>query len=319
VTQEDFSRASSTFQGLADSLVTFYADSMAAVADEWETSVDDASKEFVSSINDTLSTLKEDYAAYLRDHASRLECGASLVSHAASRGRDNGVNQASYGPTIVYHHTSGLTAGASTAWSSQGGSSPDVASLTAGYEFTSSDIVQGSVQYTHFWYSAASSRPGAVTNQEVSGMLAVTTTAVNLTGQITDDYTANGGSEVSIELTLARDLTLSGHLLGGDVKITPSAALTWGEQNEVLRQRRVIRAKKKNIVRISGTPDNTFGIMDYELALPVTLAIGNWNLVPTIAYVLPMNVLSSGTVLVKDPSTENGFLSVGVTFSLAVY
>jgi hypothetical protein len=58
--------------------------------------------------------------------------------------------------------------------------------------------------------------------------------------------------------------------------------------------------------------------MSYELSLPASLQVGKFNVEPVIGYVLPVNVLNGKTVLVKDPSTSDPFVTAGVTVSMTV-
>jgi hypothetical protein len=227
ISRDDFDEAFQLFKMNADSLTGFYSDSMATVVEEWESSVDDTTKSLAESIDDTVATLKDEYADYLKDHASRFEVTTGYEGHSSSRGRDNGVSEASFGPTVTYHHKTGLFAAVSAGWVSGGSAGPDVSELTGGYEFTLSPILQGSASYTHFWYATGSLRPNAVTNQEVSGMLAITTEALNLSGTLLDDFTAGDASEITVSLDVARDIPLSDHAFGGALKVTPSASATW--------------------------------------------------------------------------------------------
>ena len=164
-TSADYDSMFTLFEAQADSISGFYGDSMATIVESWETSIDDASTTFAESLNDTLDVLKADYVDYLKAHASRLEIDAGYESHANYRGRDNGVSESSFGPTVTYHHKTGLYLAGSLGWVSRSLSSPDVSSLSAGYEFTPSSIMQGSIAYTHFWYSASSPLPQSVTSR----------------------------------------------------------------------------------------------------------------------------------------------------------
>jgi hypothetical protein len=319
VSRDDFEGAFQTFRANADSITEIYGDSLATVVEDWETSIDDTSKSLAESIDDTVATLKDDYADYLKDHASRLELTTGYEGHASSRGRDNGVSEASFGPTVTYHHKTGLVVGVSAGWVGGGTSEPDVSELTGGYEFTLSPVLQGSASYTHFWYATGSLRPNAVTNQEVSGMLALTTDVLNLSGTLLDDFTAGDASEITVSLDLSKDIPLSDHAFGGALKFTPSASATWGQQTERLLQKRVIRAKKKNIVRISGTPYDVFSIMGYQVSFPLDLEIGSLTIMPTVQWIVPANVLNSKNVLVNDPSNVDPYVSAGLTLNVIVY
>lgn len=316
---EDFGDAESAFRESADSISGIFGDSMATIVDSWETVIDDTSSAFSGNLDDTLQTLKEDYADYVKNHATRLEFDAGYESQATYRGRDNGVSEASFGPTVTYHHKSGLFLAGSLGWVSQSTSAPDVSGLTAGYEFTASTLWEGSVSYTRYWYSASSPLPQAVTDQEVSGTLGMTLDPLGIEGTLLDDFTAGGGSEITIGLEVSTDFVLSEHAFGGVLTLDPAATATWGQQSERLLQKRIARAKKREIVRVSGTPYDVFGIMAYGLSLPIDLEIGDLAIVPVLEWTLPVDVLNQKTVLVKDPSSSSSYFSGGLSLSMTLY
>ncbi len=315
----DYDTASSAFEARADSLAGFFGDSMATIVEGWESAIDDTSTGLAEALDDSLQSLKDDYTSYLKDHATRFEIDAAYESHAAYRGRDNGVSEGSFGPTATYHHSSGLYLAGSLGWITQTLSAPDVSSLSAGYEFTASPLLQGSVSYTHFWYSSSSPLPQAVTDQEVSGTLALAPEPWSIDGTLLDDFNANGGSEITIDLGVALNVVVSESAFGGTLELSPTAGATWGQQSERLLQKRIVRAKKKEVVRVSGSPYDVFSIMSYSLSLPIELQVGNVAIVPDLEWTLPVDVLNQKTVLVKDPSSSSAFLSGGITVSMTFY
>ena len=317
-TPADFQSEQAHFREQADSLSGYYGDSMATAVEEWEGGLDERVSAFTDSISEQIQSLVEEYAEYQSEHSSRLDVEAAYEGHSNYRGRDNGVSEGAFGPSVTYHHRSGLYAEGSVGWVSQGTSGPDDEILTGGYEFTLSSILNGSVSYTHYWYSQTSTKPQAVTNQGVAGMMMLDIDLLSATLNISDDFGGGGGSEITTSLDLSRDLPLSDHAFGGTLKISPTASATWGDQNEKLRQRRIVRAKKKAVVRVSGKPLDIFGIMSYELSLPADLQVGKFSVEPVIGYVLPVNVLNGKTVLIKDPSTSDAFVTAGVTVSMTV-
>lgn len=317
-TRADFQSEQDLFRGEADSLSGFFGDSMATAVEEWETELDERVSAFTDSISEVVRSLASDHAEYLKDHGSRLDVEAAYESHSNYRGRDNGVSESSFGPSVTYHHKSGMYAEGSIGWVSLPTPGPDDESLTGGYEFTLSPLLNGSLSYTHYWYSASSTKPQAVTNQSVAGMMMLDLDLVSLTLNLSDDFGGGPGSEITTSLDLSGDLPLSDHAFGGTLKISPTASATWGDQNEKLLQRRIVRAKKKAVVRVSGKPLDVFGIMSYELSLPAELQTGDLTIEPTVGYVLPVNVLNGKTVLVKDPSTSDPFFTAGVTVTMTL-
>jgi hypothetical protein len=147
-------------------------------------------------------------------------------------------------------------------------------------------------------------------------MLALTTNVMNATGTLLDDFTAGGGSEMTIDLALSKDIVISDSAFGGTLKVSPTATATWGQQTERLLQKRITQTKKKEIIRTSGTPYDVFGIMDYELSLPLDFEVGNFTFGPGIAWIIPVDVLNQKSVLVKDPSSTSPFLAASLTVAM---
>jgi hypothetical protein len=317
-TPADFRSGQARFREEGDSLSGYYGDSMATAVEEWESALDERVGTFTDSISGQIQSSVEEYAEYLKDHTSHLDIASAYESHSNYRGRDNGVSEGAFGPSVTYNHKSGLYAEGSIGWVSRPTPGPDDESLTGGYEFTLSSVLNGSVSYTHYWYSDSSTKPQAVTNQSVAGMMMLDLDLLSLTLNLADDFGGGGGSEITTSLDLSGDLPVSDHAFGGTLKISPTASATWGDQNEKLRQRRIVRAKKKAVVRVTGKPLDVFGIMSYELSLPAEMQIGRFSVEPVIGYVLPVNVLNGKTVLVKDPSTSAPFMTAGLTVSMTV-
>ncbi|HTY58969.1 MAG TPA: hypothetical protein VMF59_09130 [Bacteroidota bacterium] len=318
-TPGSYEAARASFAAEADSMSGAFADSMATIVESWEDALDDSVVAFSDSVLYEIELLKSDFVeARLAEPVSRLVASAAAQTHASYRGRDNGVPVTAYGPSLTYHHRIGLFAGGSVGWVSRTEPGPDDASLSAGYEFTLSPSFDGSVSYTHYWYSDSSTRPQAVTNQSLEGTFTLDLDAVGFTGTVTYDFGGgSGGAEFTTALDIAKDIMVPGRVLTGTLLLSPALSATWGDQDERLLQKRLFRVKKKAVVVRSAKPSVIFGIMEYEFSFPARLQIGKFAVEPLFEYIIPADVLDTGrTLLNKDPSTSVPFVSCSLIVSM---
>jgi hypothetical protein len=320
-TPAEFNVARRTFAAEADSLRSVYADSMETIVGAWEDALDDSVVAFTDSVEHVIDDLRFRYAE-ARDARprSRLVASGDFQTHTSYRGRDNGVIESAFGPSLTYHNPTGLFAGGAIGWVSRPTPGPDDGSLTAGYEFDLSTMFDGTVSYTHFWYSDSSTLPRAGTNQSVEGMFTLNLEAVSLLGSFSYDFGGGGGgAEFTTTLDVFRDIMVPGRTLGGELLLSPGFCATWGDQDERLLERRLQKLKKKTVVVRSVKPSVIFGIMAYEISFPAQLRLGMFSVEPAVEYIIPADVLDSGrTVLNKDPSTSVPFGSFSLTVTMTV-
>jgi hypothetical protein len=320
-TTAEFNTARRTFAAEADSLKGVYGDSMETVVGAWEDALDDSVEAFTDSVQHIIEDLKSEYAENrVEEPLSSLVASGDFQTHTSYRGRDNGVIESAFGPSLTYHHRSGVYAGGEIEWVSRTIPGPDDGSLTAGYEFDLSSRFDGSVSYTHYWYSDSSTLPRAVTNQSVEGTFTLDLDAASLIGNISYDFGGGtGGAEFTTSLDVLGNIPVPGRTLGGNLTLSPTLSATWGDQDERLVQRRLERVKKKTVLVRSVKPSVLFGIMAYEFSLPARLHVGLFSVEPVFEYIIPADVLDSGrTLLNKDPSTAIPFVSCSLTVTMTV-
>jgi hypothetical protein len=83
-----------------------------------------------------------------------------------------------------------------------------------------------------------------------------------------------------------------------------------GEQNSTLTTLRK-GPKGKKVVGVQTQTSNTFGILDYEASLPITIDLGPVTLSPSVIYVVPLNVI--------DLSTTKAFVDFEFGLSLTFH
>jgi len=318
--KEQFDHARDEFAEAADSIARTSGDSMATLVEAWEDALDDSVVAFTDSVLAQIDGMKEEAAEDRESHTSRLELSGTYQAHASYRGRDNGIAESAFGPSVTYHHRSGIFAGGALGWTSQPTPGPDDGDLTAGYEFDLSSRLDGVLSYTHYWYSDSSTKPQAVTNQSLAGMFTFDADAVTLLADLSYDFGGgSGAAEFTASLDVSHDILVPGRTLGGTLLLSPTVSATWGDQDERLLAKRLARAKKKVVVVKSVKPASIFGIMAYEFSFPARLHVGRFAFEPEFDYVVPANVLGTGkSLLNKDPSSTNPFASATFVVTVTV-
>ena len=317
----DYSAALDSFASQSDTLAGVYGDSMATVVESWEDAIDDSVVAFTDSVLFRIRMLTTEYAERRESEpVSRLVACGTFQTHSSYRGRDDGIIESAFGGSLAYHHKTGIFAGGAIGWTSRPTPGPDDVSLEAGYEFDLSSSFDGSLTYTHYWYSDSSTKPQAVTNQSVEGMFTLDMDAVSFLGSLSYDFGGgSGGAEFTASLDVSKDIMVPGKTLGGTLMLSPTLSATWGDQDERLLQRRLIRLRKKVVINRSTKPSVVFGIMEYDVSLPARLHVGMFSVEPLVEYIVPADVLNAGkTLLNKDPSTSNPFVRVSLGVEMTV-
>jgi hypothetical protein len=94
---------------------------------------------------------------------------------------------------------------------------------------------------------------------------------------------------------------------GRTITLAPTVRISWGEQNLTLIDRqlqKILRKNpltKKNVIRTVTTtttnPSNFFSILDYEIAIPVSIRIHRVVLTPSVTAVFPLAVFDGSRSL----------------------
>jgi hypothetical protein len=291
------------------------------VVQAWQEAIDDTVVAFTDSVQDEIGSLTSAYAGRREEEpVSRLVAEGSFQTHTNYRGRDNGVTESLFGPTLSYHHAIGLVVSGAVAWGSSPTPGPDDGNLGVGYEFDIAPGCDGTVTYTHDWYSAASTLPRSATNQSLEGATTLDLGALTLLGDLAYDFGGGtGGAEFTVSLDVGKDLLVPGKTLGGTLTLSPALGAVWGDQDERLLDLRIQKVKKKSVLVRSVKPSDIFGIMAYDFSFPARLTIGRLTIEPLFEYVIPADVLDSGrSLLNKDPSTSVPYVSCTLTASMTI-
>jgi hypothetical protein len=290
----DFNDRFEQFRDVVDNLHDLFHDTTSALMDDHN----DALQDRFETIRDSLADLRDNLIDnrlgeidYQRYFATRFAVSAGYSSHTSYRGRDNGVPQQMFAPSIALHHSSGLGVEVSTYWLDQTPKRWDDVAASLTYEFTVGSIIGGELSYSHFWFSDSSLSPKSVFKDAFGASVSLNWPVLSLS--VEGDLATGTASEFTLALSATHEfeipLTLYNRIL-----IDPTLMAVIGEQNSTLTTLRK-GPKGKKVVGIQTQSSNTFGILDYEASLPITIDLGPVTLSPSVVYVVPVNVIDLST------------------------
>jgi len=297
----DFDDRFEQFRSFVDSLHDVFNDTTTALMDDRK----DTFQDRYYTVHDSLADLRDilienrlneiDYQRYV---ATRLTVAAGYSSRTTYRGRDNGVPQQMISPSLAFHHTSGFGIEVSTYWLYQTPKQWDDVAASVSYEFSVGNLLGGEVSYSHFWFSDSSRSSKSVFKNDFGASLSLNWPVLSLS--VDGDVATGDASEFTLAVSASDEFGIP-LTLHSNISFAPSVTATFGEQNSTLTTLRK-GPKGKKVVGVQTQTSNTFGILDYELSLPVTIVLGPLTLSPSVNYIMPLNVI--------DQSTTKSFVDV---------
>jgi hypothetical protein len=307
----DFDDRFEEFRDFVDNLHEMFRDTTSALMDDRK----DILQDRYETIHDSLADLRDklienrlneiDYQRYV---AARLTVSTGYSSHTTYRGRDNGVLQQMIAPSLGFHHSSGFGIEVSTYWLDQTPTRWDDITVSASYEFTLGNNIGGALSYSHFWFSDSSRRSEAVFKNAFGASLSLSWSVLSLS--VDGDLATGAASEFTLAVSASHGFEIP-LTLYNTISIEPTLTATIGEQNSSLTILRTKGVKRKKIIGIETQTNTVFGILDYEISLPVTIVLGPVTLSPSVNYVMPLNVI--------DESTTSAFVNFEFSVSLTFH
>jgi hypothetical protein len=232
---------------------------------------------------------------------------------AAFFGRTGGTHPYPFwSPSLTYKGKRGwwLSAGSFHLLNSETAFSFNQISLAAGWDFTFSDQVDGGVSYSRYVFTSTSPLVQSATPHYLSSFIGYDWSYVYST--LTASYIAGQGNDLFISFENSRYMELAAGKKS-TLSFEPKISIIAGTQNfasTIVETRS--KGRKPNGKGAGAVATNAgigFGIIDYELRLPVTYAVGALGLELVWRYVMPVN-LPSG-----DPSTHQSIFSAGMYYT----
>jgi hypothetical protein len=311
--RSEFDERLADFKDFADSLVSDFHGTASEIADERSdllADAFDAARDSLLDVRDGLVDNRLNDIEVWRYRVSRLVLSSAYASHNAYRGRDNGLLQQSFSPSVTYRHSSGFGIQASTYWLNDGGNRWDNVQLTGGYDFRLSGVIGGSLSYSHFWFNDSSKSELSVFTDNAQGGISLDWPALSIAALGSMNF--GKATEFTLTTSISHDFEIP-LTLYNKVTISPSFSWVLGQQNSDLTTLLTTKAKGRKAVAITSVQTkstSTFSVLDYELSIPALIELGPVTVAPSATYIMPLNVV--------DASSRKSFVNLefGIFFTI---
>ena len=236
-----------------------------------------------------------------------FKLATSYLTNAVYNGRKDSVTLPYITPSLGYYDKSGFYISGSLSYlSSTVESRIDLFSLSTGYDFKVSDKVNGGIYASKDFYNNSSSAVRSESKGSIGGNISY------------DPGFITFNSGINLLFSSQTDITLNGSLAhsfsfgdeGNAWNITPTLAVNVGTQNfyqDYIKNRSKKKSGNTSAVQVQ---QNKFGVLDYELSIPVAYDAKKWGLYLTPTYAIPQNSISytapGGNTFIS-PKLENVF------------
>jgi hypothetical protein len=224
-------------------------------------------------------------------NASELDIDLTYINHESYRGRDNGVHENSYSPSIMFTHSSGLGISAGLKWLNHAKHALDQVDIGLSFSHQIYRLFSGSLSFTRFWFRDSASLARSDLGNNVEGGLYMNSRYFN-SGLVLDYDFGGGHSEFSANISGSLPLIISKRFLGGTLATEPGINLVYGQQNSALV---ILRRIRRSVLAAGKKSSSTFGIMSYEFNLPLELDYEHLIVNLSMTYIIPANVLDAST------------------------
>jgi hypothetical protein len=296
--RSDFLERLADFRDFTDSLLAEFHETASSLMEERSDFFADAFDTALDSLRDMRDGLVDNRLGEIevwRYGASRFVLSSAYASHNAYRGRDNGLLQQSVAPSVIYRHSSGLSLQVSTYWLDDAENQWDNFQLTGGYEFRLSEVVGGSLSYTHFWFNDSSTSELSVFTDNAQAGFSFDWPMISIAAL--GSMNVGTATEFTLTTSISHDFEIPLSLYN-KITICPSFSWVLGQQNSDLTTLLTTKAKRKKATATTSTQTKTtssFSVLDYEVSVPATIELGPVTLAPSATYIIPLNVVDAST------------------------
>jgi hypothetical protein len=300
----------STRDASIDGLITLAEQALESISEEYENardSVSDRAENLLDKENEEREA-RADSIALEEEIASRLVISVGYDNPVSYRGRDNGVRLYSFSPSVQYTHRSGLFASVSGSWLDKSEGNWDDTEASVGFGRALGDAWFGSLAFAHLWFSSTSPQSKSVLDNSLDLEIDWSGTFLSTAAQLS--YAFSKTSETTLSLSVAAPMMVFERPGGGSLLFEPGLTGIYGQQDLSLVAARKQKSKKNNLPAPAVKKAKVFGVMDYELDLPLKYRWGAYALGASYTVAVPLNVLDEST------KTVFGVLSVELSVTI---
>lgn len=231
----------------------------------------------------------KDESKKLEKKTGYFKFATSYLTNAVYNGRKDSLTLPYITPSLGYYDKSGFYISGSLSYlSSSAESRIDLFSLVTGYDFNISDKVSGGVYASKDFYNNSSTAVRSESKGSLGGNISYDPGFITVNGGINLMFSSQ--TDVSLDASLAHSFSL-----GDEVNswyITPTLAVNVGTQNFYQNYVKNKPKKKNGNTNVVQVQQNKFGVLDYELSMPISYDAKKWGLYLTPTYAIPQNPIS---------------------------
>ena len=232
--------------------------------------------------------------------ASYFKLSASYLTNSVYNGRKDSTILPYLTPSIGYFDKSGFFVRGSLSYlAASGNSRIDLFVLQTGYNFTISDKLYGGIYGSKYFYNNSSTGVRSESKGGLGGSLSYDPGFLTVSGGI--DLSFSSKTDVNIFGSLEHGFYFGDK--GDEWSITPTITANAGTQNAYQDYVKKRKSKGSTTTGIQ-TSSNNFGILDYELSLPIAYDAKKWGLFLTPTYAIPQNPISIASSTGSGYTTE---------------
>ena len=245
----------------------------------------------IANAQDTTSNKKSSY----------FKLATSYLTNAVYNGRKDSVTLPYITPSIGYYDKSGFyVSGLLSYLAATSDSRIDLFTVETGYDFTINDKLSGGIYGSKYFYNTSSTAVRSQTKGGLGANLSYDPGIVSVSGGI--DLSFASKTDVNVSAALAHGFYYGEK--GNEWGITPTISTNLGTQNSYQDYVKKRKSKGSGSSTVQTNNTSNFGILDYELSLPITYDGNKWGLFLTPTYAIPQNSISVAASTGSGYTTE---------------
>lgn len=273
---------------------------------------------------DTLSliSLLDSLLALEDFRSSELILRMGYISQILNAGRDLGIEQYGVTPGISYYHKSGAFGDIAGYWNSETTPAYNLTTLTAGYLTTITPSWSLILSYDHSFYH----------NEDSLGLNNLFNNTLNLSSNLYWKFLETGldysfifGDDSAHRLRwhLSALMTFKNVGVFDRISVSPTLSMLFGNQKIIsnrfpywrqLTDRQRFRVLRNGSVLVLTEEDDVFGLMSYDLSLPVVLRSGSFGVSLNYHHNIPEALPGEFNLNLRN----NQFFSISLSYSIGL-
>ena len=273
---------------------------------------------------DTLSliSLLDSLLALEDFRSSELIIRMGYVSQILNAGRDLGIEQYGLTPGISYYHKSGAFGDIAGYWNSETTPGYNLTTLTAGYLTTITPSWSLILSYDHSFYH----------NEDSLGLNNLFNNTLNLSSNLYWKFLETGldysfifGDDSAHRLRwhLSALMTFKNVGFFDRIAVSPTLSMLFGNQKIIsnrfpywrqLTDRQRFRVLRNGAILVLTEEDDVFGLMSYDLSLPIVLRSGSFGVSLNYHYNIPVALPGEFNTNLRN----NQFFSISLSYSIGL-